>query len=96
MVVVREEKSGNGRITLCQSQDGCRQLRYNLTPSALSNHSEFEGDGARNTCAYHEHTHGQLYILDAKPLILKWHCIVWVYTIENDAFWLWMFLQLPE
>ena len=47
MVVVCEEKSGNERKTLCELQDG-RQPRHNLTPDALSNHSKFEGDGARN------------------------------------------------
>ena len=69
MAVVREGKSGNGRITLCQPQDERRQPRYNLTPDAPRNHSEFEGDGARNARAYREHTHthrhGRLYILDS-------------------------------
>ena len=37
-------------------QDGRRQPHYNLTPGAPNSHSEFEGDGARNACAYREHT----------------------------------------
>ena len=70
MAVFREGKSGNGRITLCEPQDGQCQPRYNLIPCAPSNHSEFEGDGARNARTYREHTHThthrqfQLYILD--------------------------------
>ena len=59
MAVVREGKSGNGRITLCEPQNGRRQPRYDLTPGAPSNHSEFEGDGARNARGYREHTHRQ-------------------------------------
>ena len=62
MAVVREGKSGNGRITLCESQDGCCQPYYNLTPSAPSNHSKFEGDGASNTRVYCEHTDRQFWL----------------------------------
>ena len=66
MAVVREGKSGNGRITLCGKQDGRRQLRYNLTSDAPSNHSEFDDNGARNAHTYCKHTdrHFRLYILD--------------------------------
>ena len=64
----REGKSGNGRITHCKPQDGCRQPRYNLTSGAPSNHSEFDGDGTRNARARianaHTHRHDRLYILD--------------------------------
>ena len=65
MAVVREGKNGNGRITLCEPQDGRRQPRYNLTPDALSNHSEFEGSGARKARAQantHTQTLSTLYI----------------------------------
>ena len=54
---------------LCEPQDGQHQPNYNLTPGAPRNHSEFEGDGARNARAYiaNKHTHTQtlqLYIQD--------------------------------
>ena len=70
MAVVREGISGNGRITLYEPQDGQRQPRYNLTPNALSNCSEFDNDGARNACTSQTHTHshtdnfGYIIILD--------------------------------
>ena len=48
-------ESGNGRITLYESQDGHCQPSYNLTPSAPSNHSEFEGDEARKVHTNSEH-----------------------------------------
>ena len=56
MAVVREGKTGNGRIILCEPQDERRQPRYNLTPSALSSYSEFDSDGARNVHDYRQHT----------------------------------------
>ena len=48
----------------------CKMAEVNPTkawPLALSNHSEFDGDGTRNACAYQGYTQRQLqlYILDS-------------------------------
>ena len=62
------QENRNGRITLCEPHDRRRQPCYNLTFDAPSNHSEFEGAGARNARAYREHTHThrqfRLFILE--------------------------------
>ena len=72
MVLARKRKSRNGRIPLCELQDGQRQPRYNLTPGVPSNHSEFDDDGARNAVRIaNTHTHRQtLSAFDSRLLFM--------------------------
>ena len=91
MAVIREEKSGNGRITLCEPQDERRQPHYNLTSDVPSNYSEFEGNGARNAHAYRKHTHTQtlsaLYIrLCATLCLFPFLFLLYIYSAYTLLF----------